>query len=319
MKIILSILSSINLITVGACDVVACGSNSINLNDQKLVNDVISRLDKQTFDIDENPNGNRTFGDYKSTVLKDIQAKLNDQEKDLVSLPAIDNQKQLSAEKASVIDVHIQSHKIQNDININLNLKHDAQSIANAVNGKIITVFQKKLYQQKEKASDYLSEIQSQILTPSEQKSGYQIPNLQTILANTYIYWPYWNKNTREEFDQNQYNPVNLTIKIGEDVASTSVTLEFQYYQEKELIDDPAQGTYSTPFLIPTNHTTVPGDKKDWDAYQIKTELDSAWGLGNFEQYVTYNPVTLIPGTISSVSLHCNLFIGYRLFWVLPY
>ena len=317
MKKILNIFASISLITTGASSVVACGG-SIN-NDQQIVDDIIHRLDKQTFNIDENRDGIKTFENYKSTLLKDIRSNLTEQEKNLISFPVGDNAKKLNAENSTDIDVHIQSDNVVNDISINVNLKHDATSIANAVNGKIITVFQKKLYQQKEKASDYLSEIQSQILTPIEQKSGYQISKLQTILANTYIYWPYWNKNTREEFDQNEYNLVNLTIKIGQDIAPTSVTLEFKYYQQKELIDDPAEGSYSTPFKIPTGDKTVPGDQKDWDAFQIKTELDSAFGLGDFSQYVTYKPVILKPGKITSVSLHCSFFIGYRLFWVLPY
>ena len=318
MKKILNIFAIISLITTWSSSVMACGSGTkINANDQNIVNDIIHRLDKQTFNVDENTDGIKIFENYKPTLLKDIQSNLTEQEKNLVSFPVGDNKKKLNAENSTDIDVHIQSDNVENDISINVNLKHDATSIANAVNGKIITVFQKKLYQQKEKASDYLSEIQSQILTPGEIKSGYQIPNLQTILANTYIYWPYWNNNIREEFDQNQYNSVNLTIKIGQDTASTSVTLEFKYYQQKELMDNPGNGSNSTPFGIFTGNKTV--DKTDWDAYQIKTKLDSAWGLGNFQQYVTYKPVILKPGKITSVSLHCSFFIGYRLFWVLPY
>ena len=317
MKKILNIFASISLITAGVSSVVACGSGTkTNANDQNIVNDIIHRLDKKTFNVDEKTDGIKTFENYKSTLLKDIQSNLTEQEKNLVSFPVGDNAKKLNAENSTDIDVHIQSDNVKNDISINVILKHDATSIANAVNSKIITVFQKKLYQQKEKASDYLSEIQSQILTPSEQKSGYQISNLQTILANTYIYWPYWNKTTGEE-DLNQQ--ISLDIKIGQDIASTSVTLEFKYYQQKELMDDPAEGSHLTPFEISTNDTTVPGDKKDWQQDQIKSDLDGAWGFGNFEQYVTYKPVILKPGKETSVSLHCSFFIGYRLFWVLPY
>ena len=322
MKKILNIFAIISLITTWSSSVMACGSGTkTNANDQNIVNDIIHRLDKKTFNVDEKTDGIKTFENYKSTLLKDIQSNLTEQEKNLVSFPVGDNKKKLNAENSTDIDVHIQSDNVENDISINVNLKHDATSIANAVNGKIITVFQKKLYQQKEKASDYLSEIQSQILTPSEQKSGYKISNLQTILANTYIYWPYWNNKTGEEFDQNEYNPVNLTIKIGQDTASTSVTLEFKYYQQKELIDDPAEGSKDSPEEVNTNGKSVPPIQSDWYNANIKSKLDSSWAFESFSQYVSYMPLSTIGPNIPSVAgLLCPL-LGitqnhFRMFWI---
>lgn len=55
----------------------------------------------------------------------------------------------------------------------------------------------------------------------------------------------------------------------------------------------------------------MPGDEKDWDAYQIKSKIDGQWGLGNFQQYVTYDPIKLVPNKPPViVKLICPL-LGY--------
>ena len=96
-----------------------------------------------------------------------------------------------------------------------------------------------------------------------------------------------------------------ITPNISMDIVADKATPG--YDDAKENIDNFGNGSRSTPFKIPTGDKTVPGDQKDWDAFQIKTELDSAWGLGNFSQYVRYDHTTLIPNQLTLVKLKCPL------------
>ena len=116
-------------------------------------------------------------------------------------------------------------------------------------------------------------------------------------------------------------NTTKITPHISMDIVADKATPS--YDSAKERIDNLGNGSKSTPFEISTNDTTVPGDKKDWQQDQIKSDLDGAWGLGDFEQYVTYEPTTLIPNKPVIVKLICPL-LGYtenhpRYFYVEAY
>ena len=303
MKKILNIFASISLITTGASSVVACGG-SIN-NDQKLVDDIINRLEKHgTFGLNEKQDGSQVFSDYKVTVLEDIKSTLTEQEKGLVSFPASDNPKKLSAANATDIDVNIQSH----DIQIPIKLNYDADSIADKINNQtIIKVLQTGGYKPSESASKYAQEIKKEIndlLTSDEQKSGYKISNLQQVLDNTNIYWPYLNKTIEEEVDPNQ--PIPLNIQIGEDKAKAKITLEFQYYKQKKELDDPRNGEKQNALPVHLgSHETI---KPPWDEGIIK-ELDSDWeSIGGLTTSlysdVVYKPVTLRKDTPVLVKMY---------------
>ena len=296
MKKILNILVSISLIATGSTAVVACGSNPPNLNDQKLVDDVVNRLDKQTFNVDEIKTGSKIFSDYKSTVLQDIKSNLNDQEKGLVRFPSSDDDIKLDT-NAKEIDVHIQSHQIQNDIDVPVKLNYDAQSIANAINAKTITVLQTGGYKPSESANKYTTKIGQQIknlLTPAEKQSNYTISGWE----NANIYWPYWkgSKKTGHEVDPNK--PIPLTIEIGTDTAQASITLEFQYYEQKKVLNDQRIASEETPLPVHMgSHKTI---NPPWDQATIG-ELDDEWkfmgGLTNsLYSDVVYEPVVLKKG-----------------------
>ena len=327
MKKILNIFVSLSLITTGTSNVVACGSHKQTdpptpspsppkPDDQQIVNEITRSLENQKFIVDENPNGINTFNNYKKIVLKNIQDKLSDQEKSLVSLPSRDNTIKLNTNSTppKAIDVHIKSHKIVNDINIYVQLKYNAQSIANAINGKTITVLQTGGYKQSESTNKYKTSIESQInnlLTSAEQQSGYQISGWE----NTTIYWPYWegNKKTGREIDKNILIP--LTINIGQDIAKVKakITLEFKYNHQKKVIDDPNFASKDTALQVPTRGQKVSGDQKTWTADQIDEALDTAWNFGaDFKNYVTFVPTTLIPNQPVVVKMYCPL-LGYTI------
>ena len=179
MKKILNILASISLMTTGVTAVVACGSNPpSSLNDQKLVDDVVYKIKGKTFTVNEDKQGDLNFGSYSQQVLKEVTKFLANDEQDLVSFAKSENPTPINAKNPTNINLHIQSHKIYQDIAIPVKLNYDAQSIADTINGKTITVLQTGGYQQSESASKYTKEIKQQInnlLTPAEQQSGYTI------------------------------------------------------------------------------------------------------------------------------------------------
>ena len=226
MKKILNIFASISLITAGASTVVACGSGTkINTNDQKLVDNVVNQLKNKSFAVNEDNQGDHHFGSYSNEFLKDIKQVLSYNEQDLISFAKSENPTPINAEKETNINLHIQSHKIFNDINIHVKLNYDAQSIANAIDNKTITVLQSGVYKSSESASKYTKDIKQQInnlLNPDEQQSGYQISGWE----KSTIYWPYWegNPKTGQEVDPNQTIP--LTIQIGQDKAQTNITVK---------------------------------------------------------------------------------------------
>ena len=239
MKKILNIFASISLVTTGISSVVACGSNSTySSNDQKLVNDVVNRIKDKFFAVNEDNQGDLNFGSYSKQFLKEVKEPLANNEQNLVSFANSENQKPINAEKPTNINLHIQSHKIYQDIDIPVKLNYDAQSIANAIAGKTITVLQSGVYKASESASKYTTEIKQQInnlLTPVEQQSDYQISGWE----NATIYWPKW--------DQEPNQPIPLNIQIGGDKKNASITLEFQYYQQKKVLDNPNISCPSIP------------------------------------------------------------------------
>ena len=232
------------------------------------MNDVINRLDKKTFSFDENKDGSTTFGDYKAKVLQDIRSNLTEQEKSLISFPESDNQKTLNTEAVD-IKLHIQSHKFYQDINIFVKLNYDADSIADRVNNKIITVLQTGGYKTSESASKYAQEIKKEIndlLTPAEKQSGYQISGWE----NATIYWP--------KLDRDPNQPFPLSIQIGEDKAKAKITLEFQYYEQKKVLDDPREAGPGGGLLIDSMSSA------DWKKGLAINEINQAWGsLGGID------------------------------------
>ena len=167
--------------------------------------------------------------------------------------------------------------------------------IANKINDKTITVLQSGVYKPSELANNYTKGIEKQInnlLTPIEQKSGYQISGWD----NTNIYWPYLNKATGKEVDKNKKNPIPLNIKIGQDIAKVKakITLEFQYYKQKKVLDDPREASQSNP--LPIEETTV----AEWNQGLAREDINQAWGdsgglTGDLEKDVIYKQV-LEPG-----------------------
>ena len=235
MKKILNIFASISLITAGASSVVACGSSGtkINTNDQELVDDVVYKLKDKSFAVNEDKQGDLNFGSCSQQVSKEIKQVLSYDEQDLISFAKSENPTPINAEKLTNIKLHIQSHKIYQDINIPVKLNYDAQSIADKISDKRIIVPQTDGYKPSESANKYTTEIKQQInnlLTPAEKQSDYTISGWE----NANIYWPYWkgSKKTGHEVDPNK--PIPLTIEIGTDTAQASITLEFQYYEQKK-------------------------------------------------------------------------------------
>ena len=65
----------------------ACGSNpAFSSNDQKLVNDVVNKLNNKTFAVNEDNQGDLNFGSYSKQVLKEVTKLLANDEQNLVSL-----------------------------------------------------------------------------------------------------------------------------------------------------------------------------------------------------------------------------------------
>ena len=272
MKKILNIFASISLITTGTTAVVACGSSTqTNTNDQKIVNDIINKLKDKTFAVNEDNQGDLNFGSYSQQVLNEVTKLLANDEKQLVSFAKSENLTPINAEKTTNINLHVQSHKIYQDIDISVKLNYDAQSIADTIsNQKIITVLQTGGYKSSESANKYTEEIKKQInnlLTPTQQQSGYQISGW----GDTTIYWPYWDKIAGEK-DKNQ--KFHITIAIGSDIATAKIRLEFKYYQEKKILDDPRSGEKenSLPVHLGSYQTVNP----PWDE-GIIDELNSEW------------------------------------------
>ena len=314
MKKILNLLASISLVATGASNVIACGSSSNT--DQNLVNDVVNKLQGKSFAVKEDLNGDHNFGEYNDQILQEVKQYLSSNEKDLVSFLSSEGQKKINAEKITMIDLHIQSHLVQKNINIPVKLNNDAESIAQNIDGKTVGVLQKGVYQSPQLASKYNTEITDALLTKTEQANGYQI----LLPQNSKIYWPYWDENADMVIDPNQ--PINIKVIIGQDQANASIKLDFTYWlkfrTEITRIDNPANGSKANYIPISTFGKNVPA--KDWQEDQIKESLDTGWGLGDFADYVSYIPITLIYNKLTPVYLHCpKLFVGYRLFWVLPY
>ena len=315
MKKILNIFVGISLITAGASSAVACGSSPSSLNDQKIVDDITTRLKDKNFQIDEHSNGSKTFFDYKAKVLQNIKSKLTSQEKSLVSFPEIDNPKKLSAANATDIDVHVQSHKIYQDIDINVKLNSDAQSIADKLDTQTITIY-KPIQGPPDKfnsftlspISAYQTQIETEIqklLTSEGVKSDYKINfNWSVNLKTNKIVTIDWIHNV----------DVNLNVNIGAD-TSYPVTIHVQlafnsiYTQQKDEIDDPAEGSYNGPEQVNTGGATV--KPSEWKDYQMVEQLNSAWNFESFSQYVSYVPInTLVPNTPVKEKLLCPL-LGY--------
>ena len=142
MKKILNLLASISLVATGASSVIACGSSSNN--DQNLVNDVVNKLQGKSFAVKEDKNGDHNFSEYNDQVLQEVKQYLSSNEKDLVSFLSSEDQKKINAEKITMIDLHIQSHSVQKNINIPVKLNNDAESIAQNIDGKTVGVLQNK-------------------------------------------------------------------------------------------------------------------------------------------------------------------------------
>ena len=301
MKKILNIFASISLITAGASSVVACGSSPPSSNDQKLVNDVINRLKKhKAFGLNENQDGSKTFINYKTEVLQDIKSNLTEQEKSLVSFPSSDNTKTLNAKGWTYIHVDIQSHNIKHEIDINVKLNSDAQSIADILDTKTITVYtpirgKPDPYSSftLSPISAYQSQIKDQIqklLTSKGIKSNYGI----TFNWND----PYTKLIDNLSWVNNAI--IGLTINVGTKDNSMpfyiQVKLEFHsiYTQQKEDIDDPNEGSELYPKQINTAGTTVP--PSDWQTDGIKDLLDDSWDFGDFNKYVSYKPTIISNG-----------------------
>ena len=142
----------------------ACGSNpAFSSNDQKLVNDVVNKLNNKTFAVNEDNQGDLNFGSYSKQVLKEVTKLLANDEQNLVSFAKSENPIPINAENPTNINLNVQSHKIYQDIGISVKLNYDAQSIADQINGKTITVLQTGGYKQSESANKYKTSIESQI------------------------------------------------------------------------------------------------------------------------------------------------------------
>ena len=95
-------------------------------------------------------------------------------------------------------------------------------------------------------------------------------------MDNNNISWPYWEGNIKngQEIDPNQ--PIPLTIQIGQDKAQANITLEFQYYEQKKVLDD--LNTAKDPndgLLIDSMSPT------DWEQGLAIIEINQDWeGLG---------------------------------------
>lgn len=340
MKKILNIFASISLITATASSVVACGSTQQSPPpkpkpnptpkpfepsiDQNVVNDITHRLQNQSYLLHEIRSGSKNFGDYETKVLQDMQKNLKPEEKNLISFPTSDQQKQLDI-KTIKIDVHIQSHSIMNDVNINVRLKKDAQSIADEIGGNKITLLQNDGYHQQDKVSNHWDEMEAQLLTPIEVRDGFRIS--KTSLENKYVYWPYWDEKTKTEVDKNVL--ILIQIEIGKDTAWTTVHLEFDNYQQKEVLDNPYQASEANPIKIKSSTA------EQWNDGDCIDNLNTAWeklgGLPyNLESYVVYEQV-LQPGEknqpiTKTKPIECKLYFkdstfGYsqdnpRDFWV---
>ena len=305
MKKIFNILASISLMTTTASSVVACGSTQQSPPpkpkpnptpkpfepsiDQNLVNDITHRLQNQSYLLHEIRSGSKSFGDYETKVLQDMQKNLKPAERNLVSFPTSDQQKQLDIKPIN-IDVHIQSHSIMNDVNINVWLKKDAQSIADKIGGSDITLSQNDGYHLQEKASNYVDNMEAQLLTPIEVRDGFRIS--KTSLNNKYVSWPYWDDKTKTEVDKNVFTQIE--IEIGKDTAWTTVHLEFDNYQQKEVLDNPYKASEANPIKIKSITA------EQWNDGDCIDDLNTAWeklgGLPyNLESYVVYEQV-LQPG-----------------------
>ena len=180
-----------------------------------------------------------------------------------------------------------------------------ANDIANKINNKTIIVQQKGVYKQSQLASTYTSEIKSQInnlLTPDEQKSGYQISGWE----NVSIYWPYLNKTTGEEIDNNKLVPFNIQVGQCKSKLTPKIILEFKYYKQKKVLDNPRNGEKQNSLPVHLgSHETI---KPPWDEGIIK-ELDFDWetigGLTtSLYSDVVYKPVTLRKDTTVSVKMY---------------
>ena len=329
MKKILNIFASISLISAGVVSVVGCGSiTKTNTDDQKFVSDITNRLNNKMFPVDENPNGYQTFGHYRSIVLKNIRAILKSQETNLVSLPSSDDNVKLGTKDEALksIDVHIQSHNIKNDVKILVTLNNDAQSIADKLDTKTITVYNP----QPGSSADFttlapINSYQSQIETQIRQLL------ISEGVKNSYgINFSWTNPKTHLIDNLSWVNDAIIGLKVNVGTKDTSklinirVKLAFSpsYAQQKGEIDDPNIGDRDFPEQIYTGGKSITSTK-EWNEDGIDTALNSAWSFGDFEQYVSYEPTPLIFGQLTLVKLYCPL-LGWtkdnpRYFYVKPY
>ena len=314
MKKIFNLLASVSLVATGVSNVAACGSHQqsskiispkIIPQDQTLVNDIIKKLEGKSFSVNEDKKGDHNFASYKNQVLQEVKQDLSLDEKNLVSFPDFDNQKQINAEAETKIDLHIQAHSIQNDINIPVTLNSDAQSIADKLDGDTFTVLQTGGYQNWQPAKDYSAEIKNDLLTPAEQAEGYKVSGWE----QSQIGWPYWDNKTGHEVDPNKL--INIPVAIGKDVATAKIKFEFKDYLAKQKLDDPNEGSKTIPFEISTGGQTIPGTTKAWRKAIIKNKLDTAWVFSSsFRKYVSYKSTKLIPHQPVLVKLYCS-FLGF--------
>ena len=298
MKKILNIFASISLITAGTSNVLACGDPT--KNDQQIVNDINSHLKNKTFGVDENINGYQNFTYYRSKILEDIQSKLTEQEKDLVSLPSNDNTKTLNAKEPTAIQVDIQSHNVSGYVDVYVKLNNDAQSIADKLDTKTITVY-KPLQGPPDKYHSFtlspISAYQSQIETQIN-----QLLTSEGVKINYGIHF-IWNDPKTQLIDNLSWVHnaiVGLNINVGQDIFKKTVYIQVKlafdpnYTQAKADIDNPKDGSYTDPKQVDTGGQTV--KKDDWDNYNIDNKLSAAWAFEGFSQYVSYVPNKLIYG-----------------------
>ena len=298
MKKILNIFASISLVTTGVSSVVACGSGTkTNTNDEKLVSDIINHLKNKTFFFDENINGYQNFTYYRSTVLADIQSKLTNQEKNLVILPSSDNTKTLNAQEPTNIDVDIQSHKVSGHVDVSVKLNNDAQSIADKLDTKTITVYNP----QPGPSADFttlspINSYQSQIETQIRQLlSSKGVKIVYGIKFN-------WTDPKTQLIDNLSWVSdaiIGLTVNVGAEDTSHPIVIRVKlafspnYAEQKREIDDLSVGSIDFPEEVYTGGKSITSTKL-WNEYNIDGELNTSWDFGDFEQYVSYDKKSIL-------------------------
>ena len=102
-------------------------------------------------------------------------------------------------------------------------------------------------------------------------------------------------------------NTSKITPHMSFDIYADKATPS--YTQQKDEIDDPAEGSYNGPEQVNTGGATV--KPSEWKDYQMVEQLNSAWNFESFSQYVSYVPInTLVPNTPVKEKLLCPL-LGY--------